>query len=317
MLSVWANLHGSVTVGVGLTGLYGLIQLVTSVRARRLISTLGARALAFIVLPPLTLLLTPYGTSMVHYYRVTLLNPEFGKLVTEWKPVTSVPLLAVPLFVLIAGTLYTLARTWRRTPVFELLVLVVLAFGAVDAVRNITWFGLAVMMLLPSAISKLKGDRPAPLRRARINRVFAILVAALAVLTAVVTLTRPQSWFTSTYPTQAIPALERLIAKDHQVKIFADVRYADWLIWEDPQVFSGRVAYDTSLELLTDAQLQSIATVTNPGHKRIPQILEPYGIWLLNPTNKAGNRFLLARPGVRAIVKNQRIVIAIHPATAL
>jgi hypothetical protein len=316
MLIVWANLHGSVTVGVGLTSLYGLIQLVRSVRAHRVISAFGARALAFIVLPPLTLLGTPYGTSIVHYYRVTLLNPEFSKLVSEWKPVTSIPLLAVPLFILIAGALYTLVRTWRRTPVFDLLVLVTLAFGAVDAARNITWFGLAVMILLPSAISKLKGDRPAPLRRAKVNRVFAVVISVLALLTTVVTLSHPDRWFTSTYPTSAVPTLKRLIATDPRVTIFADVRYADWLIWEDPRLFSGRVAYDTSLELLTDSQLQSIATVTNPG-KRIPAVLMPYGIWLLNPSNKTGNRYLLSRPSVRLIVKNKRIVIATHRAATV
>jgi len=314
MLVLWANLHGSVTVGVGLAVLYGLIELVRSVRVGSLISGLGARALAFIVLAPLTLLVTPYGTSIVHYYRATLLNPEFGKLVTEWKPVTSVPVLAVPLFVLIGGVLYTLARTWRRTPAFELLVLVTLAAGAVDAARNITWFGLAVMMLLPSAISKLKGGRPAPLRRARINRRLAIAFAALALLTAVVILWRPQSWFTSAYPTRAVATLKRLIATDPGVAIFADVRYADWLIWEDPQLFSGRVAYDTSLELLTDSQLRSIATVTNPGHKQIPAVLRPYGIWVLNPANKSGNRYLLGLPGVRLILKTKLALIATHRA---
>jgi hypothetical protein len=206
-------------------------------------------------------------------------------------------------------------RTWRRTPVFDLLVLVALAAGAVDAVRNITWFGLAVMMLLPTAISKLKGDRPAPLRRARTNRLLAIVLAALSLLTTVVILSRPQSWFTSTYPTLALPTLERSIAKDPEVKIFADVRYADWLIWEDPHLFSGRVAYDTSLELLTDSQLQSIATVSNPGGKSIPAVLRPYGIWLLNPSNKAGDRRLLARPGVRVILKSKRVLIVAHTAT--
>jgi hypothetical protein len=317
ILVLWGNLHGSVTVGVGLVVLYGVIQLVRSVRARRTISALGARAAAFIVLAPLTLLVTPYGGSIVHYYRVTLLNPEFGRLVTEWKPVTSTPILAVPLFVLIAGALYTLARTWRRTPVFDLLVLLALAAGAVDAVRNITWFGLAVMMLLPSAISKLKGDRPAPLRRARTNRLLAIVLAALSLLTTVVILSQPQSWFTSTYPTQALPTLERAIAKDPAVKIFADVRYADWLIWEDPHLFSGRVAYDTSLELLTDSQLQSIATVSNPGGKRIPAVLRPYGIWLLDPSNKAGDRRLLARSGVRVILKSKRVLIVAHAASGI
>jgi hypothetical protein len=227
-----------------------------------------------------------------------------------------VPLLAVPLLLVIAGAAYTLVRTWRRTPVFDLLVIAVLAAGAVDAVRNVTWFGLAVMMLLPSAVSKLKPDRPAPLRRARINRLLAITIGALALLTTVVVLARPQNWFTSTYPTRAIPTLERLIANDREVKIFADIRYADWLIWEDPSLFSGRVAYDTSLELLTISQLRSIATVTNPGHKSIPAVLAPYGIWLLNPSHKVGNRNLLAHRGVHIILRNKRIVIVGHDATA-
>ena len=313
MLLLWANLHGSVTLGVALVVLYGLTQLVRSFRANQLIGRLCTRALAFIILPPLTLLATPYGISIVHYYRVTMLNPEFGKLVTEWKPVTSVPLLAVPLFVLIAGALYTLAKTWRRTPLFELLVLVTLAFGAVDAVRNITWFGLAVMMLLPSAIGKLKDDRPAPLRRAKVNRMLAVVIGAMGLLITVAIAAEPTSWFTSTYPTSAIPTLQRLIAKDPKAKVFADIRFADWLIWEDPHLFSGRLASDTSLELLTDSQLRSIVTVTDPVHKRIPAVLAPYGIWVLNPSNKAGNRSLLARPSVRIILKNKRVVIVTHP----
>jgi hypothetical protein len=312
MLILWANLHGSVTLGVGLAVLYGAIRVVRCIRGHHLISPLGTGAVAFIVLPPLTLLVTPYGTSIVHYYRVTLLNPEFGKLVTEWKPVTSVPLLAVPLFVLIAGALYTLARTWRRTPVFELLVIVALAFGAVDAVRNITWFGLAVIMLLPSAIDKLKAGRPAPLRRARINRILATVIGVLALGITVLTLARPESWFTSTYPTSAIPTLEHLMAQDHQDKVFADIRFADWLIWQDPRVFSGHVAYDTSLELLTGAQLRSIVAVTSPGRTGIPAVLSPYRIWALNPSNRAADRSLLARRGVHLILKSKRIVIATH-----
>jgi hypothetical protein len=171
-----------------------------------------------------------------------------------------------------------------------------------------------VMMLLPSAISKLKGDTPAPLRRARVNRLLAVVCVALAVLTTVVTLARPVSWFTSAYPTRAIPGLKPLIAADPKVRIFADVHYADWLIWEDPQLFGGRVAYDTSLELLTDSQLQSIATVSNPGGG-IPVVLRPYGLWVLNPSNKAGNRHLLAQPGVHVVLRNKRVLIVTHAIT--
>ena len=108
ILVLWANLHGSVTLGVGLAVLYGLTLLLADLRRDGAKGLGDARAWAFIVISPLTLLATPYGTAVIHYYRVTLANSEFARLVTEWKPCTSVPVLAIPLFILIAGTLYTL-----------------------------------------------------------------------------------------------------------------------------------------------------------------------------------------------------------------
>jgi hypothetical protein len=312
ILILWANLHGSVTVGIGLAVIYGLALLVKNFTTGGFAHMFSARALAFIVLTPLTLFATPYGSGMVHYYRSTLANPEFGKLVSEWRPATSVMLLAVPLFVLIAGTAYTVLRTCRRTPLFDLLVLAMLAVAALDAVRNITWFGLAVVVLLPSAVSKLKGGRPAPLRKARINRVFAITMVVLAAIGAAVTLSRPTTWFTNTYPTKAIPTLEHLLARDPGAKIFADIHYADWLIWEDPQLFSGRVAYDTSLELLTGSQLRAIASLDLPGRRPTPALLKPYAIWVLNPANKVGDRALLSERGVRVILRTKSVLIATH-----
>ncbi len=316
ILIVWANLHGSVTVGVGLAVLYGLLQLVRYLLARVGGAQAVLQALAFVVIPPLTLFATPYGSSIVHYYRLTLLNSNFSKLVTEWRPVTSIPILAVPLFVLVAGAAYTLLRTWRRTPAFDALVLVALAIGAIDAVRNVTWFGLAVMVLLPGAVSKLRGGRPAPLRRARINRLLAITLATLALLTTLVIATRPDKWFTSTYPARAIPTLERLIAADPQAKVFADVHYADWLIWEEPRLFSGRVAYDTSLELLSIKKLSAVGALAGFRGKGTPTVLKPYRIWMLNPTNKVGNRTLLAQPGVHVSLRSKLVLIATYAPTS-
>ena len=105
----------------------------------------------FIVISPLTLLATPYGTAIIHYYRATLANPQFSRIVTEWKPVTSVPVLAVPLFALIVGTLYTFVRAFLRAragrvkqvPLFDVLVLVA-ARGRCDRCRaqhHLVWAG--------------------------------------------------------------------------------------------------------------------------------------------------------------------------------
>jgi hypothetical protein len=323
LLVLWANLHGSVTMGVGLAVLYGLTRLLAGIRSDGVKGLTDKRAWAFIVISPLTLLATPYGTAIIHYYKVTLLNSDFGRLVSEWKPVTSIPVLAVPLFVLIAATLYTVVRGFlrarargqaARTPLFDAITLMALAIGAITAVRNITWFGLAVMILMPAALTQLKLGAPAPLRRARINRIFAIVMAAIAAVASIVVLARPDSWFTSTYPSNAVPTLKHLVANDPQVKIFADVRYADWLIWEDPQLFSGRIAYDTSLELLTRTQLDAIADPA-AGRAHRPGVLAPYGIWVLYPGNKTNNRVVLREPGVKVIARNRKVVIATHPVT--
>ena len=321
MLVLWGNLHGSVTLGAGIAVLYGLVLLLGSLRRDGIRGLADVRALAFVLISPLTLIATPYGTGMVHYYRVTLLNPQFSRMVTEWKPVMSVPILAVPLFVVIAGTLVVIARVLilarvgraRRPGLFDVVTLLVLAIGAVMAVRNITWFGIALVVLLPAMVTQMKRGEPAPLRRSRTNRRIAVASVALAAVVTVAILARPASWFTTSYPTKAIPTLRALIARDQGVKILADVRYADWLIWEDPQLFSGRVAYDTSFELLSSTDLSAIADLAAPT-RSASGLVDEFGIWMLYPQNHRVNRILLHRTGVRVVSRSHTVIIATNAA---
>ena len=120
---------------------------------------------------------------------------------------------------------------------------------------------------------------------------------------------RPTGWFTSTYPTRAIPTLRALISRRPHVKILADVRYADWLIWEDPRLFSGRVAYDTSFELLNKSQLSAIADLAANDARRM---LGGAGIWMLYPGNRSVNRTLLRRPDVHVVSRSKKVIIALH-----
>jgi hypothetical protein len=139
----------------------------------------------------------------------------------------------------------------------------------------------------------------------------AVAMTAFAALGVAAVLSRPDSWFTNTYPSKAVPTLKSLIARDPNVKIFADVRYSDWLVWKNPQLFSGRVAYDTSLELLTPSQLAQISDVT-AGPKGRGGLLAPYGVWVLYPSNKQSNRELLKRPGVHVVMRTAKVIIATH-----
>lgn len=319
LLVLWANLHGSATMGAGLAGLYGLVLLLRDARTVRLAGLRNGRAWLFIVAAPLSLLVTPYGTGMIHYYRVTLGNPEFGRIVTEWKPVTSIPLLAAPLFLVAAlGGLVIVSLLLRGraarvhlAPLYDVAVLAVLALGAVIAVRNVTWFGLALIVLLPAMITSWRHGRAAPLRRSRTNLIAALAGVLLSVLITVGVLAHRTTWFESTYPSGAVRTLSRLIARDPRAKVLANVRYADWLIWERPALFSGRVAYDTSFELLTRSQLVAIADLAaNTANARAT--VAHYPIWILYPGNHSANRKLLRRPGVHVVTRSHRVIIATY-----
>jgi len=310
MLVLWANLHGSVTLGAGMGLLYGSVLLLSAQRARGWRGMLGCRrGWAFVLGSPLCLFVTPYGASVVSYYRATLFNPSFGKLVSEWQPVTSYTLLAVPLLLLIVGTIWALGRSGRRTPAFDQILLAVLALGAIDAVRNITWFGLAVVVLLPATIGRLRPAKPAAERRRRLNVTIAGLSVALIVVGIAAVAARPAGWFERTYPASALATVERTVAQQPHTKIFADVRFADWLVWHDPSL-GGHIAYDTSFELLSQAQMTTLNTLSQaviPGH---PDPFAPYSLLVLAPANKSVNRIVLARTHAHLVLRTKKVVIA-------
>jgi hypothetical protein len=132
---------------------------------------------------------------------------------------------------------------------------------------------------------------------------------AVAGLTTIGILAQPSSWFTSTYPTDSLPKLEELVARNPGIRILADVRYADWMIWENPRVFSGRVAYDTSFELLSSAQLRVIADLAARDARTL---VGAYRLWMLYPGNHTVNRVLLRQPGVVVLSRSRKLVIAMN-----
>ena len=78
LLVVWANLHGSVVLGAGLTVLLGVTELV---RARRL----AWMPVALVVLAPLCVLASPYGTKLIAYYDLMLVDAPFAPILREWQ----------------------------------------------------------------------------------------------------------------------------------------------------------------------------------------------------------------------------------------
>ena len=312
LLILWGNLHGSATLGAGLAMLYGLILLVQDVRAGGWEHPLGrvrGRSLAFLVVSPLCLAVNPYGFGIIKYYDVTLLNSTFSKVVTEWQPVTSLMILAVPFFALAFATIWVLGRSGARTRAFDHLALIILAAGAVFALRNVVWFGLACLILLPRTIGAVRKTRRVRARNTRLDLALVGLSALTIVVMTIATAARPASWFEHKYDQRTVAAVAAAVNRDPGIRIFADVRFSDWLLWHDPAL-AGRIAYDTRFELLTNSQITRLANLTqlpNPGQR---DILAGYRLLVLDTTDQPTTKILLARPGTHVIMRGHRVVVA-------
>ncbi|MFZ0041966.1 MAG: hypothetical protein WAK93_11715, partial [Solirubrobacteraceae bacterium] len=257
LIALWGNLHGSVTLGAGLVALRGLERLWEARRdPRRWPAGLG-----LIIGAPLCLLVNPYGSSIESYYRATLFNTAFRRLVVEWQPVTSFPLLAVIFFVLAAIAAWSVGRRRGRATLWECCALLVLAVGAIIAVRNVVWFALGGLILIPVSLGVSPRSETVPTASSRrllaLNRMLAGVLAAVLLVLVVRTLTRSTGSLEPDYRPAVLTAVRTQLATSPGSRVFADVKFADWLMWELP-ASQGRLAFDARFELLSSSQLKAI-----------------------------------------------------------
>jgi hypothetical protein len=274
LLVLWANLHGTVSLGAALVVLRGFTVawerrglLIRSGRAwiRPLVLVVGASA---------CLLATPYGFSILSYYRTTLLGGTLRQTVTEWQPITSVALMAVLFFLLAGVALWAFGRHPTRTTLWERLAVLGLAAASIQVIRNALFFALLVLLVLPVSLpvaKQLPSTAVASLRRGRLNLGLAGASLFIVLVLGVATMARPASNIELTYQrTRILQVVERQTAAHPALKLFADVRFADWLLWRDPAL-RGRVANDARFELLSGSQitrLQNAVAAIGPNWKQ-------------------------------------------------
>jgi hypothetical protein len=313
ILVLWANLHGTVTLGAMLVALRGL----TAAWERRhaLLHSLAAwrRPAALILGAPTAILLTPYGLGMIGYYRSTLLGSTLRKTVTEWQPVTSVPVVAAALFIVAGFAIWSFGRDSKRTTSWERIALLVLAAGSISVVRNALFFGLFALMILPVSLSLREGAAAASTggRRNLINgTIAAVAVLALVIATAG-TLLRPAAGIEFAYQRPGVlQAVQSATRSDPSLRVLTDDRFADWLLWRDPAL-DGRIANDVRYELLNAGQigqLENALTVSGPSWK---QGARGYRLLVLDTKfDSDAVRAFRREPGSRVLYSDgERIVI--------
>ena len=306
LLVVWANVHGSAALGAMLVMLLGAYELVRS-RGRSWLRSAG-----LLVLPPLAILVTPYGPiDTARYYHLLLVDPPFAGRVTEWH--WAEPAVNTMFFYALAAIaipIVVLGR--RRLTLFDFAVLAVTFVGAVTAIRGIVWFALACMVFVPVAIGQtLESRNPGEPRRTLNVAICAVLGAALLAVAGSLFL-RDEAWFEEYWPQEAVEAVRAEVRPDDRV--FAPDRFSDWLLWKIPEL-RGRVAYDVRFELYDREFFDRLAEYNGEAGDW-KSFAEGYRITLVDETRLSHTADFLREPGARVVYRDDEITIVVRPGEA-
>jgi hypothetical protein len=305
LLVLWANVHGTVVLGAGLVALRGVTVAAGGLRGRE-----GApwklRAALLIAAPWPCLLASPYGLDLVGYYVQMLLDPTLRGFVHEWGP-SQLSARTAPFYLLAFASVWLVARHGERLTGFERAALLVALAGGITAIRSIVWFALAALVLLPPAVDGALASRPA--RRLGVRRALAVVALAGVLAAALAVATRPPEWYTREWPGTAARVVADASGRAPGLRVLADDRHADWLLWENPEI-AGRVAYDVRFELLSRAQLRWLFEYRNRVGDRWRQASDGYGLVTVDrTTSQDDGQRLFGEPAARLLYRDERISV--------
>ena len=301
LLVLWANLHGSVILGAGLVALAGVVDLGKGLVADRRV---GGHAAALVLAPWVCVLVSPYALELPRYYDTVTLKGGFSSFVTEWAPTTLSPVTA-PFYLLVLGGMWLLGRSGGRLTVFERLALLATALLGFQANRNITWFALVALAVLPVLVDEL---RPAAVEPRRLNRMLATVVLAGALVAAAAVATKDKAWFLQDFPRNAAAAVSA--AAGPSGTVLATSSYADWLLWTRPEL-AGRVAFDSRFELLTKAQLRRAQRVLARA-QGWQSVARRYTVLVIDKNDDSALRSSLVGLGIARVVRVDGNVVVLR-----
>jgi hypothetical protein len=304
LVILWGNVHGSAVLGAAMVSLLGIVELPRALRAQA--GPRVARSLALSVGAWPCLLLTPYGSSVLSYYRATLVHPAFAKYVTEWQPPTFPSLWGGTFFAAAFLTTAVVARRLRSFNGFELGVLLMTLLGALLAVRSAIWFVYAVLVLVPRALEELWPRSVKP-RGARVS--FRAAVSTVVLGFCLVQLFQPVKNVGVRWPGAATSAIADASRSDPSARIFANDEYADWLLFREPQL-RNRIAFDGRWEILRPAQMTAVVNFLFQRTPEWANVARGYRLFVLDPEkNRRVVETYSRRRDMVVLYRDQRVVV--------
>jgi hypothetical protein len=251
LLVLWANLHGSVVLGVLLLAAYCAWKCVRLLKTHRRSSGLyAAVGIAAIVSP----LATPYGSDTLSYYQAVLGNDAIRGFASEWQPAKPLSLPALGFYVFVVAVAVVVLQAWRRDVRPEP-ALAVATFGVClagfYAMRWETWAALLGTILAADLLNAQGRPSSSPhnLRRP------AVAAAALVLASVIALAAHPFEGVNTVTPLGAMTAANRFALEHPGALILADDASADALLWHHPSL-AGRVAFDARLEIFREEDVR-------------------------------------------------------------
>ena len=314
-LIVWANLHGSVLMGAGMVAAYSGIRAVSSVIRGSRRSAAGYGLLT--VLAAAAPLATPYGLSIVGYYRNVLGNPVLTKAVTEWRHPSLHDHISYPYFVVVPLVVLTVAIVaWRRRQapaLVPLAITTVLLLMSVRAIRNEIWFVLAGVMLAAMTAARPSSPNRTSDRVSRLSPMLVIGAASLVIGTVLMIARQPLSEFERGINRATLAAADRASADGSGTPILADESDASALLWLRPDT-EGRVAFDIRYEQYSPAQLNAYANFLHGSNP--VEVADDYGVVLLTVRDHEQTvRLLRSSPAWRLAMSSSHIDLFVRTGT--
>jgi hypothetical protein len=255
LLVVWANVHGSVLLGAGFTGLHAACRAWAALRRR------DYRGLASYLLlgacAALALMCTPYGIGVVRYYGSLIGNSELSAAGTEWTPPNPAHADSWAFFAVAVAVAVAVIVGWRRgaRPQPEVAIFGVVTLGvALLAFRNTPWFGFAGCLLATDMLVARATPRAIA---ASFRRAIAAALAACAVFVGIGLARAPASQYQAWIPGRAVDVAAHIAERNPGLPVLSDQWSAVGLLWLHPDLF-GRVAFDIRAEQYSQAQLASV-----------------------------------------------------------
>ena len=120
---------------------------------------------------------------------------------------------------------------------------------------------------------------------------------------------RPASWYTKLWPDAPAERVAALAQRDPSALVLSDDRYADWLLWAEPQL-RGRVAYDVRFELFAGKQFDELFRYRNQVGDDWRRAQAGYDILALaRPDEELVIRAVRGRGGYRLVYESGLIAV--------